>query len=112
MSIGRAPACRYTLTDGTGELDLLFLGRVQIAGMRCGRRCRVKGTIGIRDGRLVLWNPQYWLAPAGSETRDVLVVDDDAAIRRGATRTAWLAHGASDYLPEPFAMDTLLAEIR
>jgi len=66
MLIGGAPACRYTLTDGTGELDLLFLGRVEIAGMRCGRRCRAEGTVGKRDGRLVLWNPRYWLDPPGS----------------------------------------------
>lgn len=82
MLIGGAPACRYILTDGTGELDLLFLGRVKIPGMRCGRRCRAKGTAGKRDDRLVLWNPRYWLESRGSESPDVLVVVDDAAIRR------------------------------
>ena len=82
MSIGGAPACRYTLTDGTGELDLLFLGRVEIAGMRRGQRCRAKGTVGKRDDRLVLWNPRYWLGSTGSEVPDVLVVDHDTVIRR------------------------------
>jgi CheY-like chemotaxis protein len=81
MSIAGAPACRYTLTDDTGELDLLFLGRVEIAGMRCGRRCRAVGTVARRDDRLVLWNPRYWLEAAGGP-HDVLVVDDDLAIRR------------------------------
>ncbi|HXB47265.1 MAG TPA: response regulator [Streptosporangiaceae bacterium] len=81
MSIAGTPACRYTLTDGTGELDLLFLGRVRIAGMRCGRHCRAAGTVGKRDDRLVLWNPRYWLEPAGAPP-DVLLVDDDMAIRR------------------------------
>jgi hypothetical protein len=66
MSIAGTPACRYTLTDGTGELDLLFIGRVEIAGMVCGRRCRVAGTVARRDQRLVLWNPRYWLKPTDS----------------------------------------------
>ena len=107
MSIGGAPACRYTLTDGTGELDLLFLGRVEIAGMRCGRRCRARGRAGKRDDRLVLWNPRYWLTATGAESPDVLVVDDD-----NASRTAALAAGATDYLLKPFAMAALLGKIR
>jgi hypothetical protein len=77
MSIAGAPACRYTLTDGTGELDLLFIGRVEIAGLECGRRCRAVGTVGKRDHRLVLWNPRYWLEPTDSKPPDVLVVDCD-----------------------------------
>jgi hypothetical protein len=77
MSISGVPACRYVLTDGTGELDLMFLGRVQIAGIEPGRRCRAVGRVSERDDRLVLWNPRYWLAPAGPECRDVLVADDD-----------------------------------
>jgi hypothetical protein len=67
MSLAGTPACRYALTDGTGELDLLFMGRVQIAGMECGRRCRAVGTVSRRDDRLVLWNPRYWLDPADSK---------------------------------------------
>jgi len=188
MSIGGTPACRYTLTDSTGELDLLFLGRLEIAGLQCGRCCRAEGTAGTRDGRLVLWNPRYWIEPAGTESangslpcaaRNALVVDDDQAIRRVlelslsahgyrvdvaatgaaaielvrrepsfvvvdvglpdmnglaairairarcnapiiaisareavATRDAALAAGASDYLPKPFAIESLLARIR
>jgi hypothetical protein len=81
MPIAGAPACRYTLTDGTGELDLLFLGRAEVAGMRCGRRCRAAGTVARRDNRLVLWNPRYWLEPADSKPPDVFAADDDRAIR-------------------------------
>ena len=99
MSIGGAPACRYTLSDGTGELDLLFLGRVEIAGMRCGRRCRASGTACQRDDRLVLWNPRYWLAPTGSQSPDALTADDHTANR------------ASDCLSEPFGMNALLARV-
>jgi hypothetical protein len=67
LSIAGAPACRYTLTDGTGELDLLFIGRVKIAGMEYGRHCRAVGTVARRDHRLVLWNPRYWLEPMDSK---------------------------------------------
>jgi CheY-like chemotaxis protein len=111
MSIAGTPACRYTLTDGTGELDLLFLGRVEIAGIRSGRRCRAVGTVARRDDRLVLWNPRYWLEPAGadSESPDVPVTAISAR-EAVATRSA-LAAGASDYLTKPFAMDTLLTKI-
>jgi hypothetical protein len=94
MSIGGAPACRYTISDGTGELDLLFLGRVEIAGLRRGRSCRAMGTVGKRDGRLVLWNPRYWLASASPEP----------------PRSSW--PGASDYLSKPFTMDAHLTRIR
>jgi len=96
MSIAGTPACRYTLTDATGELDLLFLGRVEIAGMRCGRRCRAAGTVSRRDDRMVLWNPRYWLEPADATPPDVLVVDD-IAVRR----VLEVAAGASDCLSKP-----------
>ena len=92
MLIGGAPACRYTLTDGTGELDLLFLGRVEIAGMRCGRRCRAEGTVGKRDGRLVLWNPRYWLEPTGPER------DCDTAIAVSAEEAVAIRTAALDAL--------------
>jgi len=90
MSVARAPACRYTLTDGTGEVDLFFLGRSKIGGIECGRRCRAVGTVARRDDRLVLWNPRYWLQPADPTP---------------------LAAGAGDYLSKPLAVDTLPARV-
>jgi hypothetical protein len=110
MSIGNAPACCYTISDGTGELDLLFLGRIQIAGMWCGRHCRAKGTAGKREDRLVLWNPRYWLAATDSEPRDVPVIAISAR-EAGAARPAALAAGATGYLPKPSATQTLPAKI-
>jgi hypothetical protein len=59
MSIGGCPACRYTLADETGEVDLLFLGRVLIAGLEGGTRCIAEGRAAARDGRIVIWNPRY-----------------------------------------------------
>ena len=67
LSIGGCPACRYTLADETGEVDLMFLGRVMIAGLEPGWRCGAEGTAADRDGRLVIWNPRYRLHPAAGE---------------------------------------------
>jgi hypothetical protein len=66
MAISGVPACRYTLADGTGELDLLFLGRVAIRGLAPGAWLRAAGRVAARDDRPVLWNPRYWLDPAPS----------------------------------------------
>jgi CheY-like chemotaxis protein len=97
LALAGTPACRYVLADETGELDLLFLGRVEIAGLEPGRRCRAEGRTAVRDGRIVIWNPRYRLLPAesgwqrgpdesrsgqgpGSQAR-VLVADGDQATR-------------------------------
>jgi hypothetical protein len=74
LSISGCPACRYTLADGTGEVDLMFLGRVMVRGLDLGQRCSVEGTAANRDGQLVIWNPRYRLHP------------DDAAGPRPAAR--------------------------
>ena len=64
VTIGSSPACRCTLPDGTGEIYVLFLGRTEVSGLTAGRRCRVAGTAGTSGGRLVVWNPRYWLQPS------------------------------------------------
>jgi hypothetical protein len=61
MSISGCPACRCTLTDDTGQVDLMFLGRVVIPGLEPGRHCSAEGTAAARDGRIVIWNPRYTL---------------------------------------------------
>jgi RecG-like helicase len=63
ISIGSAPAWRCVLADGTGELDLLFLGRATVAGLAEGTRCVVEGTATPRQGRLTVWNPRYQAEP-------------------------------------------------
>jgi RecG-like helicase len=63
VTIGSSPAYRCTLTDGTDEIYVLFLGRTAVSGLTAGRRCSVAGTAGTSGGRLVLWNPRYWLQP-------------------------------------------------
>lgn len=49
----------YTLDDGTGTVELVFLGRPVVAGLGPGTRCTVEGTALVRDGRLQIWNPRY-----------------------------------------------------
>jgi hypothetical protein len=63
VAIGSSPAYRCTLTDGTGEIYVLFLGRTEVFGLTAGRRCSVAGTVGTSGGRMVVWNPRYWLQP-------------------------------------------------
>jgi two-component system sensor histidine kinase KdpD len=58
---GAAPAYLCVLDDGTGEIDLLFLGRREVPGLGVGARCRAEGTARVEGGRLVVWNPLYWL---------------------------------------------------
>jgi RecG-like helicase len=65
VTIGSSPAYRCTLTDGTDEIYVLFLGRTAVSGLTAGRRCSVAGTAGTSGGRLVVWNPRYWLQPPG-----------------------------------------------
>jgi hypothetical protein len=67
MLISGSPACRYPLTDHTGELDLLFLGRPAVTGLEQGRWCTATGTAVCRDGRIVLWNPRYELHPSDTD---------------------------------------------
>jgi two-component system sensor histidine kinase KdpD len=62
--IGSSLAYRCVLADGTGELDLLFLGRATIAGLAAGTRCSVEGVVTAREGRLAVWNPRYQVQPA------------------------------------------------
>jgi two-component system sensor histidine kinase KdpD len=64
--IGSSPAYRCVLADGTGELDLLFLGREAIAGLAVGTRCSVRGVVTARGSRPAVWNPRYQVQPAGA----------------------------------------------
>ncbi len=62
--VGGSPAYRCVLGDGTGELDLLFLGRAAVAGLAAGARCSIEGIVTARGGRLAVWNPRYEMQPA------------------------------------------------
>ncbi|HEX4865123.1 MAG TPA: hypothetical protein VFV02_13720 [Acidimicrobiales bacterium] len=57
--IGSSASGRFVLDDGTGEVDLVFLGRPKVAGLSLGSCLTVEGTVRIEDSRLVIWNPIY-----------------------------------------------------
>jgi hypothetical protein len=63
LSISGCRVYRCTLFDETGELDLLFLGQIEIAGLEKGKHCSAVGTAAARDDRKVIWNPRYVLEP-------------------------------------------------
>jgi hypothetical protein len=65
ITVGSSPAYYFTLVSGTGELDVLFLGWPRVAGLRPGTRITVAGRVGAHNGQLTLWNPKYWIEPAG-----------------------------------------------
>ena len=58
-SRGSSPVFCCTLHDGSGELDVLFLGRSSVPGFRVGTRCSVEGLALTEDNRLAVWNPLY-----------------------------------------------------
>lgn len=49
------------LSDGTGTVHLIWMGRRRIPGLRAGRRLAVEGLISSADGRRVIYNPRYQL---------------------------------------------------
>ncbi|WP_040160700.1 OB-fold nucleic acid binding domain-containing protein [Mobilicoccus massiliensis] len=52
-----------SLYDGTGALDVVWLGRRAIPGIRPGVHLRVQGRITYRAGVRTMFNPRYELLP-------------------------------------------------
>jgi RecG-like helicase len=61
------PALEAQLFDGSGALDVVWLGRRSIAGIEPGRKIIVSGRVSVNRGRPVLFNPKYELRPVGQE---------------------------------------------
>jgi RecG-like helicase len=61
---GRRPEVRVELYDGTGVLELIWLGRRAIAGIQPGTYLTVRGRVACEDDRLVMYNPGYDLLPS------------------------------------------------
>jgi amino acid transporter len=53
--------------DSTGQLTALFYGRSHIPGLRPGVKVRLRGPVGIREGRPIMINPAYQLLAPGSD---------------------------------------------
>lgn len=62
----QSPTLTAELFDGTGALELVWLGRRRIPGIEPGRELVVSGRIADRHGSPALYNPWYELAPTGS----------------------------------------------
>lgn len=55
------PLVDATLFDGTGTIVLRWPGRTDIPGMHAGSHVEVEGTVGSRNGVLLMTNPLYRL---------------------------------------------------
>lgn len=60
---GGVPALEAEISDGTGVLTLIFLGRRRIAGIAPGRSLRASGRIGRHEDTRLMYNPRYELLP-------------------------------------------------
>ncbi|MBY6705508.1 OB-fold nucleic acid binding domain-containing protein [Rhodococcus sp. BP-241] len=47
--------------DGTDTISLIWIGRRKIAGIESGTQLLVRGRVGEREGRRVIYNPYYEL---------------------------------------------------
>lgn len=57
------PALEAELSDGSGVITVVWLGRRRIAGIAPGRSIEVQGRIGVHQGARVMYNPRYELIP-------------------------------------------------
>lgn len=58
------PALEADLFDGTGHVQLVFLGRRRIAGIEPGRGITVQGRMTCHEDQSIVFNPRYQLHPA------------------------------------------------
>jgi hypothetical protein len=64
---GGAPALEAELYDGSGVIDLVWLGRRKIVGIEPGRALQAEGLVSVQGDRKVMFNPRYELRPAGED---------------------------------------------
>lgn len=62
------PSLSAELYDGSGSVQLVWLGRRRIPGIEPGRRLKVQGRIAERDGERTIFNPWYELQREGADT--------------------------------------------
>jgi hypothetical protein len=63
---GGSPSLQAELWDGSGTVDVVWIGRRRIPGIEPGRVIKAEGRITLRDGRRIMFNPRYELRPTGS----------------------------------------------
>ena len=52
-------ALECVLTDGTGQILVVFVGRRDVPGIKAGTRLVIEGTVADHHGRLAVLNPMY-----------------------------------------------------
>jgi amino acid transporter len=62
-------ALECTLVDGSGAINVVFLGRRTIAGLEVGSKLSAEGMVGKHDGRLAIINPSYELLTPASKVK-------------------------------------------
>ena len=60
---GRPPMLRAELGGGQDAVTVIWLGRTSSPGIAPGRAVAVEGTLALRHGRTVIYNPRYELSP-------------------------------------------------
>jgi hypothetical protein len=55
------PTVEVRVSDATGTLPAVFLGRRRVPGIRLGTRLVLSGIVGTRDRTLIMINPEYRL---------------------------------------------------
>ncbi len=54
------------ISDDTGIVHLVWLGRRRLTGIVPSRRISARGRVALRDGRKVIFNPEYELTIPGA----------------------------------------------
>lgn len=57
------PSLLVTIADGSGSINVHWMGRRSLGGVTLGRRLRVEGVPCLHRGRLEFTNPAYELLP-------------------------------------------------
>jgi DNA/RNA endonuclease YhcR with UshA esterase domain len=65
--LAEAPTLVADLTDDTGTIELVWMGRRSIAGVDVGRRIVAEGMVTQRGGRKAIFNPDYQLITRGGQ---------------------------------------------
>ncbi|NLG21334.1 MAG: OB-fold nucleic acid binding domain-containing protein [Actinomycetales bacterium] len=63
LPAGQAPELRVELYDGTGIVDVVWLGRRAIEGIGPGTYLTLTGRVTMVDGRRTIFNPGYEMLP-------------------------------------------------
>ena len=53
------PALECTLSDESGGIAVVFLGRREVPGINVGVRLKAQGVVGEHHGQLAMLNPVY-----------------------------------------------------